>query len=834
MRTITLLSAFLFGVISVSAQPIPGTAPENIYSIKKQFLESVVHNPVDKNETGDDNDLERFNRWFYLAEPRCYPSGNLPRPDVLIRAYDQIKPKSGATQRLTSVSGWQSLGPVNVPPGYNGIGRVNCVVLDPLDTNTLYVGTACGGVWVSHNGGATWTSNSDNFPSLSVADIAVNPRHTDTLYAATGDGNGDEYLAGGALHYEDIFWGGLYSAGVMKSTDGGSTWHTTGLSYLQSDRDIIQRLLIEPNNPNILIASSRNGTYRTTDAGATWTLVDSGHVYAMEFHPLQPDTIYAINNADLKVSYNAGQTWAVQCPALITVGYSAAIAVSAVSPKNIWLWSEGSLVVSHDEGHTFTFLTPPSPVSSNEFYGTVLGVSPADSQFLFASGLNMGMSPDGSTNWYVLDSLGIVHVDHHCVTFNPINPSTFYVGNDGGIFVTHDGGNSWTNISNGLVISQVYRMSSSRQNPYVMLAGLQDNETFYNDGTHWLTSNAPLGDGMACAIFSGDDHIQLASTQQGNIFISYDRGATFTRVTFGGGYWTAPLAFSPVSADTVYYGMPGIFASYTGGGSFINLTPSFPFHYGAISLAVAPAFPNVIYAADYETILRTFDGGATWSDVTGNLVPDSLAITHIAIDYKNPLLVYVTTSGYKTGKKVFVSTTGGTNWNNISYNMPNLPANVVAADSSTPGALFVGTDIGVYYTDSAHAGTWSIYNTGLPNVMVDDIDINYTNYKVRAATYGRGIWECDLVHPLPKPVGVANISIPRVQLYPNPTAHSWKLTFANDKPNDYNILVSDATGKVVHTQRNQDVINAENLPPGVYDIEVLSGTTHLALKAIRE
>ena len=102
----------------------------------------------------------------------------------------------------------------------------------------------------------------------------------------------------------------------MKSTDGGATWNTTGLSYLQSNTDIIQRLLIHPNNPNILLAATTNGIYRTADAGATWTLVDPGHVFSMAFHPFQPDTIYAVNNTDIRASYNAGLTWTTIHPGI--------------------------------------------------------------------------------------------------------------------------------------------------------------------------------------------------------------------------------------------------------------------------------------------------------------------------------------------------------------------------------------------------------------------------------------------------------------------------------------------------------------------------------------
>jgi len=833
---------FLFCCNTLSAQQInksqPNQAtPENIYTIKQQFLQKELHNPTDKNEGGADNDLARFNRWFNFVEPRCYPSGNLPRPDVLLTEYDKVRQSFKKGAKTTSTPAWSPLGPFNVPTNFFGIGRINCIVIDPLDTNTLYVGAACGGLWISHNGGATWTSHTDNFPSLSIADIAVNPHHHDTLYAATGDGYGYEYP-----NDATIFWGGLYTAGVMKSTDGGSTWHTTGLSYLESNRDNIQRLLIHPNNPNILLAATRHGIYRTSDAGVTWSVVDTSHVYTMAFHPQQPNTIYAVNNADVLVSYNAGLTWS-SLYAGVSSGGRCTIAVSPASPNSIWILDDANdILLSHDEGASFNTISSVTMTYDN--YGRVLAVSPTDSTYVITSGLQMNISYDGGYSWNPWDSsMYYVHSDHHAAAFNPLNPQTFYDGNDGGIVVTHDGGISWTNISNGLAISQIYRMSSSRLHPYIMLAGLQDNATFYNNGTTWLASNGPFGDGMDCAISPVDENIQIASTQYGNFSISIDGGATFNQISPSSypsntGAWTSPVLFNPNNYDTIYFGFQDVFASYDGGSTLVNLTTTAPFNSslvgsnGCVSLAICYSNTQVLYAANYTSILRTTDGGSTWTDVTGTLPVSSVGITHIAIDYNNPMLVYVSTSGYLAGNKVFKSTTGGTTWTNISGTLPNIPANCIATDRSTTGALFLGTDVGMYYTD-ASLSSWIPYGTGLPNVIVDDIDINYTNSKVRAATYGRGIWECDLLHPLVSlQVNTLTQKVP--EIYPNPASDAWHVIFQDPKPATYSVTVSDISGRVLHTQANNDIIDASLFASGAYNIEVNTGDKNYCLKAIKK
>ncbi|MBC7554255.1 MAG: hypothetical protein H7257_09770, partial [Taibaiella sp.] len=479
------------------------TAPNsNIYEIKKQFLLHELHNPTEQEEDGEDNDLARFNRWFNRMEDRTYPSGNLPRPDVLLKAAEQVRMAAKPGRKTTAgASPWHLVGPQRIPANFNGIGRVNCIVLAPQDTSTIFIGTACGGVWSSHDGGSSWFSATDNFPSLSIADIAINPKHMDTIYAATGDGYG--YENGGY----NIFWGGLYSAGVMRSTDTGHTWAPTGLSYLQYNNDMIQRLLIHPRNTNILMAATRNGLMRSTDAGATWTNAAAGHIFSMAFHPTDADTVYAVDSVNLIVSYNAGATWTVRYAGINASADRCTIGVSPASPNSIWVLNNAEQVLrSYNYGFSFA-ATTTSPAATASFYGyydRVLAISPVDSNLIYAFGKNMARSTNNGVTWSVLDNTHKVHVDFHAATINPLRPQTIYCGNDGGISVSYNGGGSWRNLGDGLVISQVYRVSASRQDPSIMLAGLQDNGTFANDGSAWWEVTG--GDGMDNAISPVNDY----------------------------------------------------------------------------------------------------------------------------------------------------------------------------------------------------------------------------------------------------------------------------------------------------------------------------------------
>ncbi len=829
-----LFTLLIFSAVLYAQQPASTLPSDNIYTIKQQFLYNELHNPNDQ-DSEDDNDLARFNRWFNLMEPRCYPSGNLPKPSALLTAtkdyMNSASARKASGQKTTAgTPAWSSLGPTNVPSNHNGIGRVNCIVLSPQDTNTLYIGTACGGVHISHDGGTTWTTNSDNFPSLSIADIAVNPIHPDTLYAATGDGYG--YETGGF----SIFWGGLYSAGVMKSTNGGISWQTTGLSFVQSDKDIIQKLLIHPTKTNILLAATRHGIMRSTDAGTTWTNVDPGnHVFSMAFRPQSPDTVYAINTADLRVSYNAGATWQTLRTGMNPTGNRCTIGVSPAAPGAIWILdANNKLKWSHNGGSTFVNTNPPDTANFYGYYDRVLAISPTDSNYILAFGMIMAISDNGGVAWVRLNPDRNVHVDNHAAAINPLHPATIYTGNDGGISVTRNGGASWKNLSNGLTISQIYRMSSSQQSPNIILCGLQDNGCFHNNGTNWLHKTG--GDGEAVAIHPMNDLVQIASSQNGSFSMSLDRGATFNHITVTAetGSWTSPVTFDPFNDQVIYYGYKNIFVTRDQGGSYSQLTSFNPFSGGATNIAVGRSNTNVIYASDMASIIRSIDGGANWTNILGNLPTNFVAITDIAVDPRDAMKVYVTTSGYLPGYKLFYSSTGGNTWTNISSDLPNIPANTLVIDTTTTGAMFVGTDMGVFYTDSSQTG-WTRYGTGLPNVLINDLELNYGNYKVRAATFGRGVWEAPLKAPQPNSVKqFTNGAAIGVDVVPNPSKDNWTIIFNNTAPTKYSVKVYDVAGRIVAQSENSDKINATKLPGGVYSIEVTVDDKVYHIKSVKD
>lgn len=744
MRILTA-SVLLFISVFANAQPwlkntIVSEHQDNFYSIQKQFDNFWKDKKVSENESENvsDGGYQQFARWENFMKERAYPSGKISDPDILIKEYERTKMmRLGNHGNQIQTANWNFVGPHVVPASGGGAGRINCIAFHPTNNNKIYVGAACGGVWQTNDGGLTWSSTTDQLASISIADIAIDPINPDNIYVATGDGYGYEVGS---------FWGGTYTAGVMKSTDGGLTWTQSGLTYNQSQSEIIQRLIINPQSPNILLACTRNSIYRTSNSGATWTPVQSGHFYDMEFSTQNPSIVYACDNSYLFRSTNGGITF-TQYSNLITSPGRTSIAVTPADTNVVFALTEsGNFYRSTNGG--LTFVSQASPIPGATFYGyydCVLAASPVDPQRAIVAGMNMFLSDDGGASWNSIGNGGgpnsYVHVDNHALAFLPGSNITFFSGNDGGFFKTTDSGNGWTDLSNGLDIKQYYRMSSSEVNPDLMYAGAQDNGTDQLLNSAWTQIYG--ADGMDCIADYGDENTVYVSSQGGNFAVSIDEGQSFNTITPCNGDWTTPIAQDPIDPNTIYIGCIDIHKS-TNKGSTWSIITSGNFTSNILHITLAPSNHNYIYACNTNEMFMTSNGGTSWTSIVSGLPTSTAALSGIAVSSANPLHVWVTCSGYAGGSKVFKSINGGSTWTNVSGTLPNIPVDCIVYQKNTSDELYIGTDFGVYYMNDTMTD-WAAYQNGLPNVIVDDIEINYTASKLRVATYGRGIWESDLI-----------------------------------------------------------------------------------------
>lgn len=784
----------------------------NFYDVKKEFgkslhkyekrMKKLKHTDADREEM-EMPGLMQYKRWEWFTEPRVYPTGDRMQIEkAMFNVKDKLFRNSSANKTIPSimqVGNWTLLGPTTVIPTNGGdAGRICSIEIDPTNSNHIFTGAPAGGLWESTNGGTSWSTNTDDLPVLGIGDISIDPTNTNIMYIGTGDADATD----------------SYSAGVLKSTDGGMTWNITGLSFLVSQGVSVSRVLINPNNTNMIFAGTSTGVYRSLDAGATWVkTLSSGGIKDMEFMPGNPNYVYAAGTAFYR-STNGGTTFSTITSGIPSTGVSRlAIAVTTADSNYVYVLAGKSsnngflgLYRSTNGGGSFTLQSNSpnilgwafdgSDVSKGgqAWYDLGLAASPTNKDEIVTGGINIWRSTNGGVSWTLNahwqgQGAPYVHADVH--TLHYLNATTVYAGCDGGVYYTNNNGTSWTDLGNGLQIAQMYRLGCAKTNANIVWEGWQDNGTnLWNAGT-W---SRPLGgDGMECFVDWSNSSTVYGEQYNGNLQRSINGGANWVTITAGiselaNGAWVTPWGQDPKSSATIYAGYSNVWKSINKGSGWVKISS---INAGSLqSLALAPSNPNYIYTApSSNSLYKTTNGGSSWSTISTGLPAQS--ITYIAASGNDPNRVWVTFSGYNGAQHVYKTTNGGSSWTNVTYDLPNIPANCVVVDTtSAVEGIYVGTDLGVYYIDTTRT-TWLPFNNGLPNVTVDELEIQYTAKKLRAATYGRGLWETSLYNassltPSANFKGNTLLGCPGMQVQftdmSTNTPTSWNWTFTNGNP----------------------------------------------------
>lgn len=695
-----------------------------------------------------------YKRWEHFVEPRVYPSGDR---SLLNKGNEEIeKLILSHKNRSAMMAGgnWQPMGSFDVPTNGGGAGRLNCITFHPTDPNIIWVGAPAGGLWKTTDGGLSWTTNTDNLPTLGVNDIAIDPVNANIMYIGTGDQDASD----------------TYGVGVLKSIDGGLTWNITGLNWTASQGRSIGRVMINPNDNNMIFAGTTSGVFRSTDAGTTWTKVlSTGSIKDMEFKPGDPTVVYAAGAAGFYRSVNSGVSFttiptSAGLPVASTVN-RIAIAVTPADPSYVYLLYSASsnsgfkgLYLSMDSGSTFTMRSNSpnllgydwdgSDTGGNGWYTLSIAASPTDPNELLVGGVNIWKSYDAGANWFCIahwyggGGLPYVHADIHNLYYRP-DGSQAYTACDGGIYVTSDLGNSWQDKSDGLQIGEMYRLGNSATNANVVIQGWQDNGcNVHNSGTFERVLG---GDGMECFIDWSDPNYVYGEYQNGGLQGSTDGGANFDDIVNNinePGEWVTPWMQDPVTPATIYAGFENVWKSTNNGNLWTQIST---FNSSGLKiLEVAQSNPLYMYAATSSTIYKTTNGGSTWTTVT--YPSPGASVSALEICTTDPDIIWITRSGYSAGIKVYKSVDGGAAWTNISGSLPNIPVNCVLNQTGTNQGIYVGTDLGVYYIDN-DLTSWMPFSNGLPNVVIDELEIHYGSNKLRAATFGRGLWQTGIYDP---------------------------------------------------------------------------------------
>ena len=734
---------------------------------------------------------EPFKRWENYMAPRVYPSGNKAEASRAWTEYQswlqqqqQLQPMANPgnggnnntnanasnTVNASAIGNWTFMGPDSVPTSGGGAGRVNFVRFDPINSNKLWVSAPAGGLWKSVDGGNTWTTNTDQLSSIGVSDVVIDSTNTNIMYLASGDGDAAD----------------TYSIGVLKSTDGGATWNATGLTWtIPTNTNTIRKLLINPSNTQIVYAATSVGIYRTANGGTNWTMVQSGDFKDIEFKPRNPNVIYGSTaNSTFYRSTNGGTSFSQITTGLSTGAGRFAIGVTNADTNYVYVLAANNtdqgffgLYQSTNGGTSFTNMsTTPnvlgwaddgSDTGGQGWYDLSIAVSPTNKNVVIVGGVNIWKSTNGGASWTLHahwtggSAAPYVHADIHALEFLPGSSTTYFAGCDGGLFKTTDSGVTWTDKSHGLKIAQMYKLGTSATNANITLTGHQDNGTNRLSGTSW--SQVLGGDGMECIVDFTNANIMYGEVYYGDIYKSTNGGANFTNIVSTGGTgvdangdWVTPYIMCPQKNTTLLVGKDQVFRSRDGGGSWAQVGTVSGGSGSIIALAYGPADSTHIYAAKSDKFYASTNGN-TFTDRTAGLPVASASITYIAVSNIDANKVWVSFSGYSAANKVWYSADAGATWTNYSTGLPNLPVNCIARQNGTNDALYIGTDVGVYYRDNT-LSSWTSYSTGLPNVIVRELEIHYASNKIRAATYGRGLWQSDLYCLAPSIGGTATAS----------------------------------------------------------------------------
>ncbi len=696
---------------------------------------------------------KRFN-WFWGQ--RAYPTGEIPAG---LRWQEfQAKIQSEKNRNTLDDPTWQEIGPLNMA------GRLLDVAIVSSSPNTIYVGSASGGIWKTTNGGANWIALDDNLPTLAVGAVAIDPTNSNIVYIGTGEGS--------------FNWDAVYGAGVLKSTDAGATWNTTGLSWSQSQYRAVNTLVIDPTNPNIIYAAmnrygSYGGIYKSTNGGTTWGNYLTGYdIKDLVMHPDSSQVLYCVagypwgsSSNGVYKSTNGGTSWTKLSnglPSSSTQGRQA-LAISPSSPTTVYVGisktlsgGAGLLGVyrTTDAGASWSLrASTPNFYGGQGWYNNVLAVHPTDPNTIYASGIDLYKSSNGGSSWtqltYWYYSPGhsqYAHADHHALAFHPSNPNTVYAGTDGGLFRSTNGGTSWTGLNNGLATFQFYAMGNSLLAPSECFGGTQDNGTNkYTGSTSW--SEVYGGDGGYCVVDYTNPNIVYAETQMGSHVKSTNGGVSWYSIQTGiSGYgaWVTPVVMEPTNPQVLYTATRKVYKTTNGGSNWSAISSDLTSYYIS-TLAVAPSATNTIYAGceGGGRVYKTTNGGMNWSSAYSGL--PSRYVTRVAVHPSDANTVYATVSGYGSGH-VYKSTNGGSSWSNLSTGLPDQPVNDIVIDGADPSMLYAGTDLGVYRSTNG-GSSWASFSTGLPNVVVDDLALHPTAGTLRAATHGRGMWEVSIGTP---------------------------------------------------------------------------------------
>lgn len=682
-------------------------------------------------------------------------------------------------------------------------GRATAVVGSNAHPLLYYAGSAGGGVWKTTDGGASWDNVSDGIALASVGAIAVDPNDDRSVWVGGGETN---------PRNDVIPEGGLYH-----SADGGRRWEHVALPGTG-----ISRILVDPKDPkHVLVGvlgdafapSQNRGVYVSFDGGATFSKTlflsdqsgvsdmamdprDSAVVFAGMWHVLRRPWQLSSGSSDddgLFRSGDGGRTWhrisgnGFPAPPIGRIG----IAIAPSEPTRVYALVEsraGVLWRSNDAGTTWTLVSKDTLANQRPFYFSHVGVSPTDPNTVYGVSMLLATSYDGGAK-FNLSAYG-VHPDLHELWISADGQRMALAG-DGGIAISANRGATWAN-SRNVPIGQVYRVGLSNTTPYLVCAGLQDNNAYcgpaFSGNTDGISNRdwfkVVEGDGEWAVPDPSDPRSIWADSENGEVVI-YDRLShdavnvrpyrgtakedfvlATSRYRFN---WESPIAFAAYDPHLAFIGANVVFATTDRGRHWSVISPdltrndkskqqvaknaitqdeSGAENYGTLlDIETTPLRRGEIWTGSDDGLVHvTLDGGKHWRDVTPAALPADSAIETVAPSTLRDGTAYVSADRHAVGDRgayLFVTHDFGAHWQRAIAGIPDGEyVRAVRPDLRDPNMAFAGTNRGIYVTCNG-GSSWQSFSNNLPAVEVRDIRFQPQFDDMVVATHGRSVWVMD-------------------------------------------------------------------------------------------
>ena len=776
-------------------------------------------------------------------------------------------------------------------------GRIVDIELIPDEPFSILVASASGGLFKSENNGTTWQNIFQNEATISIGDIAVASDDGKVIYVGTGEAN----------NQRSSYWGD----GVYKTTDGGETWTNTGLRdshhigriivdpndantvyvaalghlysfneerglfkttdggeswdkvlYIDEKSGIVD-VVIDPSDSNVLYAASYerlrrpwhfsgagdgSDIYKSTDAGETWTKLESGLPdgnlgrIGLTIFPDDPDILYAtVSNQNSATANDVAQVNIGFEGRPIEGGYlveaieensNAAGAglrvgdlitsINETDVDTVWMlmkalneldageeveiiFSRGDEIFSitfelqagdaderdvhgipvrqiggeiyrtNDSGETW-IKTNERPVGGTPpyYYGQIR-VDPNDSQRIYVLSVPLLASSDGGKTWDGGNIAGSVHVDHHALVIDPHNSDRLLLGNDGGLAISTDRGETWMHYDN-IPMSQFYAVGIDMQQPYHIYGGTQDNGTWGGPSNtrssrgiankDWYRVGG--GDGFYAQVDPTNSDIVYGESQFGVIYrldkstwqSTSIRPQQTDRNNPDRYNWNSPILISHHNPSIIYFGGNKLFKSFDRGDTWPIISPDLTTanadkiqgnvpHCTITTIAESAIDPSMLMVGTDDGLVQlSEDGGLTWTNLAGRFpgVPTDWWVSRVVLSRHERARGYVTFTGYREDDfrtLIYKTENAGQNWQRIDRDLSGEPVNVIAEDPHNANVLYLGTEFGVYVSID-QGEHWTELTTGLPTIPVHDLVVHPRDHDLVLATHGRGFFVADV------------------------------------------------------------------------------------------